>query len=252
MHLQTLKFHNFCNTSTPQSSASRAINDIFSPNSPRNGAHSHSNQKRIEVSAPKNRSISLSLSNGFGEEERVRSPVVKGADIATLGNLCVDVVLSVQRLPLPSLEERRAYMEELSASRPDEMEENGNQIEVELKDESFEVKKQLREVISKVKSEIRGLMFKIKEPLCHPRIDGSKVSRVQLIREFKGVKLLDPTFLVDDSNTCWTDPTPSPPPRPPDLSSWLSEGPKVHDDSISEIYNKASSCCPLSFSLLLT
>ncbi|KAK9087316.1 hypothetical protein Syun_029710 [Stephania yunnanensis] len=120
MHLQTLKFHNFCNTSTPHSSASSAINDFFSPNSPRNGAHSHSNQKRIEVSAPKNRSISLSLSNGFGEEERVRSPVVKDADIATLGNLCVDVVLSVQRLPLPSLEERRAYMEELSASRPDE------------------------------------------------------------------------------------------------------------------------------------
>ncbi|KAK9146438.1 hypothetical protein Sjap_006341 [Stephania japonica] len=121
MHLQTLKFQNFCCISTPKASAYCAINGVFSPNSARNGAHSVSNQKRIEVSAPKNRSISLSLSNSVGEEERVRSHVLKDADIATLGNLCVDVVLSVPRLPPPSLEERRAYMEELSASRPDEV-----------------------------------------------------------------------------------------------------------------------------------
>ncbi|KAF9596405.1 hypothetical protein IFM89_010669 [Coptis chinensis] len=45
--------------------------------------------------------------------------IIKYADVATLGNLCVDVVLSVPTLSPPSFEERRAYMDKLSSSKPD-------------------------------------------------------------------------------------------------------------------------------------
>ncbi|KAI3423270.1 PfkB domain-containing protein [Psidium guajava] len=51
--------------------------------------------------------------------EEVRSIAAKDVDVATLGNLCVDIVLNVPALPPPSKEERKAYMEELSASPPD-------------------------------------------------------------------------------------------------------------------------------------
>ncbi|KAK9112153.1 hypothetical protein Scep_019672 [Stephania cephalantha] len=78
---------------------------------------------------------------------------------------------------------------------------------------------------SKMKSETRGLVLKIKEPFHHPRVDASKVSRVQQIREFKGVKLPDPpdpTLLGDDSRTldlallreCLTHAALDPPPWP--------------------------------------
>ncbi|KAK2970170.1 hypothetical protein RJ640_019638 [Escallonia rubra] len=43
----------------------------------------------------------------------------KEYDVATLGNLCVDVVLNVPELPPPSRQERKAYMDELSKSPPD-------------------------------------------------------------------------------------------------------------------------------------
>ncbi|KAK3036851.1 hypothetical protein RJ639_031469, partial [Escallonia herrerae] len=43
----------------------------------------------------------------------------KEYDVATLGNLCVDVVLNVPDLPPPSRQERKAYMDELSKSPPD-------------------------------------------------------------------------------------------------------------------------------------
>lgn len=43
----------------------------------------------------------------------------KPIDVATLGNLCVDIVLSVQELPPPSRGERKALMDELSLSPPD-------------------------------------------------------------------------------------------------------------------------------------
>ncbi|XP_057422998.1 fructokinase-1 isoform X2 [Lotus japonicus] len=42
----------------------------------------------------------------------------KHADVATLGNLCVDIVLNVPQLPPPSLSERKAYMERLASSPP--------------------------------------------------------------------------------------------------------------------------------------
>ncbi|PKI64095.1 hypothetical protein CRG98_015539 [Punica granatum] len=46
-------------------------------------------------------------------------PVVKDIDVATLGNLCVDIVLSVPQLPPPAPEDRKAYMEQLSSCPPD-------------------------------------------------------------------------------------------------------------------------------------
>lgn len=47
--------------------------------------------------------------------------VMKEVDMATLGNLCVDIVLNVPRLPLVKREERKAYMEQLAASRPNQV-----------------------------------------------------------------------------------------------------------------------------------
>ncbi|KAI3678847.1 hypothetical protein L6452_38151 [Arctium lappa] len=43
----------------------------------------------------------------------------KEFDVATLGNLCVDVVLNVPNLPPSSFDERKDYMEQLSKSPPD-------------------------------------------------------------------------------------------------------------------------------------
>ncbi|KAJ8633603.1 hypothetical protein MRB53_026939 [Persea americana] len=53
---------------------------------------------------------------------------IKTVDVAALGNLCVDVVLTVPSLPPAALDERKAYMERLSASPPDKknLEAGGN------------------------------------------------------------------------------------------------------------------------------
>ncbi|KAF5784969.1 putative fructokinase [Helianthus annuus] len=48
---------------------------------------------------------------GFGGE--------KAVDVATLGNLCVDVVLSVDKLPPLGFDERKEYMEHLAKTPPD-------------------------------------------------------------------------------------------------------------------------------------
>lgn len=53
------------------------------------------------------------------EDDRVKSVGVKEIDVATLGNLCVDIVLSVPKLPPKPLDERKAFMDELSKSPPD-------------------------------------------------------------------------------------------------------------------------------------
>lgn len=45
----------------------------------------------------------------------------KEFDVATLGNLCVDVVLNVPKLPPSSFDERKSYMEQLSKSPPDKV-----------------------------------------------------------------------------------------------------------------------------------
>ncbi|KAI3806044.1 hypothetical protein L1987_21935 [Smallanthus sonchifolius] len=46
-------------------------------------------------------------------------PGEKEFDVATLGNLCVDVVLNVPNLPPSAFDERKSYMEQLSKSPPD-------------------------------------------------------------------------------------------------------------------------------------
>ncbi|XP_020550494.1 fructokinase-1 isoform X1 [Sesamum indicum] len=75
----------------------------------------------IEIPFPKPRLNSLSYGNGSVEDERIKPVVVKEIDVATLGNLCVDVVLSVPKLPPKPLDERKAYMEELAKSPPDKI-----------------------------------------------------------------------------------------------------------------------------------
>ncbi|KAL8530358.1 hypothetical protein ACS0TY_007408 [Phlomoides rotata] len=73
----------------------------------------------IEIPPPKQRLNSLSLGNGSVEDERVKTAGVKDIDVATIGNLCVDVVLNVPKLPPKPLDELKVYMEELSKSPPD-------------------------------------------------------------------------------------------------------------------------------------
>lgn len=71
--------------------------------------------------ASKQRVASLSVGSGSVEDERIKSIGVKEIDVATIGNLCVDIVLSVPKLPPKPLDERKAYMEELSKSPPDKV-----------------------------------------------------------------------------------------------------------------------------------
>ncbi|KAL8513913.1 hypothetical protein ACS0TY_013149 [Phlomoides rotata] len=70
----------------------------------------------MRISPPKQRLISLSLGNGSVEDERVRD-----INVATIGNLCVDMVLSVPKLPPKPFDELKVYMEELSKSPPDKV-----------------------------------------------------------------------------------------------------------------------------------
>lgn len=73
-------------------------------------------------SPPHQRLNSLGCVNGALEDERVvKSVGVKDIDVSTLGNLCVDIVLNVPKLPPKPMDERRAYMEELVKSPPDKV-----------------------------------------------------------------------------------------------------------------------------------
>ncbi|CAM8994717.1 unnamed protein product [Rhodiola kirilowii] len=72
--------------------------------------------KGIQVSDPKEK---LSSSIGCSRNGVAKSVGVKEVDVATLGNLCVDIVLNVPQLPPASMEERKKYMDQLSASPPD-------------------------------------------------------------------------------------------------------------------------------------
>ncbi|CAA2954652.1 probable fructokinase-4 [Olea europaea subsp. europaea] len=73
----------------------------------------------IEILVPKARLNSLSFCNGSVEDEKLKAIGVKEIDVATLGNLCVDIVLNVPKLPPKPLDQRQAYMEQLSKSPPD-------------------------------------------------------------------------------------------------------------------------------------
>ncbi|KAF9610729.1 hypothetical protein IFM89_024579 [Coptis chinensis] len=120
MHIQTIKFPIASNIFIPKSNLvqpHRIITGFFPPISVKIGVIY---AKCSEVSCAKN--CSSSSLNDFVEEndEKARKDIIiKDADVATLGNLCVDVVLSVPTLPPPSFEERRAYMDKLSSLKPD-------------------------------------------------------------------------------------------------------------------------------------
>ncbi|KAF5199625.1 pfkB-like carbohydrate kinase family protein [Thalictrum thalictroides] len=120
MHLQTLKCPTSSNIYISKSNLSqphRLNNGYFPPIHVKFGIIS---AKCHQLSVAKNCSNSFSFSNDIREDGKTsRFIVKKDADIATLGNLCVDVVLNVPSLPPPSFEERRAYMDKLSASQPD-------------------------------------------------------------------------------------------------------------------------------------
>ncbi|MBA0553535.1 hypothetical protein Golob_012711 [Gossypium lobatum] len=58
-------------------------------------------------------------SSSFHSSNATKPAAVKTVDVATLGNLCVDIVLNVPKLPPPSPDSRKAFMEHLSSSPPD-------------------------------------------------------------------------------------------------------------------------------------
>ncbi|XXG77706.1 hypothetical protein AAC387_Pa08g1810 [Persea americana] len=87
------------------------------------------NYNGFRISASINRSIPSKPSEFTREgDEEMAGGQIKTVDVAALGNLCVDVVLTVPSLPPAALDERKAYMERLSASPPDKknLEAGGN------------------------------------------------------------------------------------------------------------------------------
>ncbi|XP_038898169.1 fructokinase-1 [Benincasa hispida] len=75
--------------------------------------------KKLQVSEPKHYPSSFNFSNESVAVPKFRSSSSKDIDVATLGNLCVDIVLNVPSLPPENDDERQAYMERLSSSPPD-------------------------------------------------------------------------------------------------------------------------------------
>ncbi|GMP90757.1 hypothetical protein CsSME_00041741 [Camellia sinensis var. sinensis] len=120
-HTMTLKSPIKCNGLSPSPSAlpnPRLIHAIFPTVSSKKSSWIF-NRKGIEVSVPKHPPNSLCFNHNSSDGERLRNLGVKDIDVATLGNLCVDVVLNVPNLPPDSFEERKAYMDLLSKSPPD-------------------------------------------------------------------------------------------------------------------------------------
>lgn len=84
-------------------------------------------RRRLAGGAARPRAVAAAVSGAVNEARRRGAPQEAGedgrkdTDLATLGNLCVDVVLSVPQLPPAPREERKAYMERLAASPPDQV-----------------------------------------------------------------------------------------------------------------------------------
>ncbi|XP_031101424.1 probable fructokinase-4 [Ipomoea triloba] len=91
-----------------------AVIRSVSPNRSSRARCSVLNNRGIEIPAPKLRRF-----NDSGEDRRLRAVGVKDIDVATLGNLCVDIVLNVPKLPPKPHDKRKAYMDELSKTPPD-------------------------------------------------------------------------------------------------------------------------------------
>ncbi|XP_022728119.1 fructokinase-1-like [Durio zibethinus] len=83
------------------------------PNATTNSPRSACSCRALNISVPSHPSRSLPSSNA------PQPAFVKTVDVATLGNLCVDIVLNVPKLPPPSADARKAFMEQLSSSPPD-------------------------------------------------------------------------------------------------------------------------------------
>lgn len=87
----------------------------------------HSRAKEIEISTPKHvlgSNSNTSSVNGCSVpsgSSRALGVALKHIDVATLGNLCVDIVLNVPQLPPQNARDRRAFMESLAASPPDKV-----------------------------------------------------------------------------------------------------------------------------------
>ncbi|CAL4912715.1 unnamed protein product [Urochloa decumbens] len=82
-------------------------------------------RRRLAGGAARPRAVAAAVSGPVNEARRRDPPRGAGdggkeTDLATLGNLCVDVVLSVPQLPPAPPEERKAYMDRLAASPPDQ------------------------------------------------------------------------------------------------------------------------------------
>uniref|UniRef100_A0A5B7AVN1 Carbohydrate kinase PfkB domain-containing protein n=1 Tax=Davidia involucrata TaxID=16924 RepID=A0A5B7AVN1_DAVIN len=118
-HTIALKSPITCNGLSPHPiflQNTRMVHAIFPTISQNKTRSSIFNCKGIEVSVANRRP---NFTNCSADNERLRSVGIKDVDVATLGNLCVDIVLNVPKLPPASLEERKAYMEQLSESPPD-------------------------------------------------------------------------------------------------------------------------------------
>lgn len=73
----------------------------------------------VETPLPKQR---LNFPSGSLDGESPRNVGAgKEIDVATLGNLCVDIVLDVPELPPKPLDQRKAFLAELSKSPPDKV-----------------------------------------------------------------------------------------------------------------------------------
>lgn len=59
-----------------------------------------------------------SLDVAVSPDSKLRSVGSKHVDVATLGNLCVDIVLNVPQLPPSSVQQRKDFMEHLASSPP--------------------------------------------------------------------------------------------------------------------------------------
>lgn len=122
-HALALKFHSF----SPQYALSLSNFSLQSPNplqfrvpNVSSSVCLRSRSSAADVSPVRYTDVSSSSIGSLGETGGV-VVTEKPIDVATLGNLCVDIVLSVDELPPPSRGERKALMDELSLSPPDKV-----------------------------------------------------------------------------------------------------------------------------------
>lgn len=62
--------------------------------------------------------LTLAVSSSSPPDTKLRSVGSKNIDVATMGNLCLDIVLNVPQLPPLSVHERKAFMDRLASSPP--------------------------------------------------------------------------------------------------------------------------------------